>query len=195
MKGLAKQALSQGSFTIIHKGLMKEIGLYETYLLQYFLDLQDNKFEKPFYQQQERLSEMFGWSVYKVAETIKELQRLELLIVVKKGMPAKNWYLINESQVLKFLKDLSSQPSVLRESDDFEFEINISSAMKTKALALLNPQHKEHTNLEHTNKLDKEEYTNLNNTQSIVHSNMSLIMQKATSGSIPQKQNVNDIKF
>lgn len=190
MKGLAKQALSQGSFTIIHKGLMKKIGLYETYLLQYLLDLQDNKFEKPFYQQQERLSEMFGWSVYKVAETLKELQRLELLIVVKKGMPAKNWYLINEAQVLKFLEDLSSLPTEVEESDDLSFENSITSAMKTKALVLLNSQGKEHTNLEHTLKLD--EVKQLVN-EDIVHSNMSVIMAKA--GMMSQKKNLYDSTF
>jgi len=175
MKGLAKQALSQGSFTIIHKGLMRKIGLYETYLLQYFLDLQDNSFEKAFYQQQERVAEEFGWSVYKVAETIKELQRLELLTVVKKGMPAKNWYLVNETQVLRFLEDLSSLPSVIKESEDLSFEISISSAMKAKALDLFNSQHKEHTNLEQPKRLDEVEQLVSND---IVYSNKSLIQDK-----------------
>jgi hypothetical protein len=187
MKGLAKQALSQGSFTIIHKGLMRKIGLYETYLLQYFLDLQDNSFEKAFYQQQERVAEEFGWSVYKVAETIKELQRLELLTIVKKGMPAKNWYLVNETQVLRFLEDLSSLPPVTKESEDLSFEISVSSAMKAKALALLNSQHKEHTNLEQPKRPDEVEQLVSND---IVYSSRSLIQDKMKL--FPEKKTIAD---
>jgi hypothetical protein len=188
MKGLAKQALSQGSFTIIHKGLMRKIGLYETYLLQYFLDLQDNSFEKAFYQQQERVAEEFGWSVYKVAETIKELQRLELLIVVKKGMPAKNWYLVNETQVLRFLEDLSSLPPVIKESEDLSFEISISSAMKAKALDLFNSQHKEHTNLEQPKRPEEVEQLI---SKDIVFSNTSLIQDKMKL--FPEKKTIADL--
>ena len=150
MKGLAKQALSQGSFTIIHKGLMRKIGLYETYLLQYFLDLQDNSFEK--------------------------------------GMPAKNWYLVNETQVLRFLEDLSSLPLVIKESEDLQFEIGISSAMKAKALALLNTQHKEHTNLEQPKRLDEVEQLV---SKDIVYSSTSLIQDKMKL--FPEKKTIADL--
>lgn len=192
-KGLIKQLLSQGSWTAINKPLMKKIGLDCTYMFQYLLDLQDNKFGPDFYQQQERLAEEFNWTIYKVQTVIKQLIGYGLLSVTKKGIPARNFYSINEDQVLCILEDLTQILSSENIEDksvgiDIHNSINntISSDVEIKALVTPISADIKHTNFKQTKELDKEEYTNLNTSSSFVMRQTAIL---------PQKQNRYDSAF
>lgn len=165
----AKNSLAQGSYTIINKHLMRKIGLDCTYMLQYLLDLQTNVFEGEFYQQQERLAEEFGWTVYKVQTVTKQLAGYGLLRMRRRGMPAKIYYSINNEQVIAFLDNkLSVISSENIEDKSLEIDIHntietpITSHVEIKEQVMWNLDVKEHTNLKQTNKQNKEEQPNLN---------------------------------
>jgi len=168
-KSLIKQLLSQGSYTVINKHLMKKIGLDCTYMFQYLLDLQDNCFEGEFYQQQERLAEEFGWSVYKVQTVTKQLASYGLLSMKRRGMPAKIYYSINLEQVIAFLDNKLSVISS-ENIEDKSLEIDIHNTIETPITSYVEIKEqvmgdlgvKEHTNLKHPNNQIKEEQSNLN---------------------------------
>jgi len=194
-KGLIKQLLSHGSWTAINKPLMKKIGLDCAYMFQYLLDLQDNCFEGEFFQQQERLAEEFGWTVYKVQTVTKQLVGYGLLSVIKKGLPAKNYYSINEDQVLCILEDLTqilSSENIEDKSAGIDIHNSIDntipSDVEIKALVPPISNDIEHTNFKHTNsKHTKVEQSNLNNEY------YSFVMQQTAI--LPQKKNVYDPNF
>ena len=192
-KSLVKQFLGFGSWTSINKPLMKKIGLDCTYMFQYLLDLQENCFEGEFFQQQERLAEEFGWTVYKVGTVIKQLVGYGLLSVTKKGLPAKNYYAINEDQVLCILEDLTqilSSENIEDKSIGIDIhnslDNTIPSDVEIKALVVAESKHIEHTNSKHTKETDKVEQPNLNTSS-------SFIMKQSTI--MPKKQNVYDSAF
>jgi len=166
---LVKQLLSQGSFTVINKPLMKRIGLDCAYMFQYLLDLQDNCFEGEFFQQQERLAEEFGWSVYKVQTVTKQLASFGLLNMARRGMPAKIYYSINPEQVIAFLDDKLSVISS-ENIQDKSLEIDIHNTIETPITSYVEIKEQvmgnlgviEHTNIKHTNKQNKDKQTNIN---------------------------------
>jgi hypothetical protein len=177
---LIKQLMSQGSYTIVNKPLMKKIGLDCTYMFQYLLDLQDNCFEGEFFQQQERIAEEFGWTVYKVQTVIKQLVGYGLMNVVKKGLPAKNYYSINHEQVVVILNDLTqilSSENIEDKSAGIDIhnipENTLPSDVDSKAQVLSLPHDIEHTNFKHTKKQNKKEQNNINNNNIISAENVT----------------------
>lgn len=168
-KRLIKQLLSQGSWTAINKPLMKKIGLDCTYMFQYLLDLQDNKFGPDFFQEQRRLAEEFNWTIYKVQTVIKQLVGYGLLSVIKKGIPAKNYYSINEDQVLCILENLTHILSSENIEDKLvgidihnSIDNTVSSDVEIQALVPSISGDIKHTNLKQPNNQIKEEQSNLN---------------------------------
>lgn len=178
---------------------MKKIGLDCTYMFQYLLDLQDNCFKREFYQQQEKLAEEFGWSVYKVQTVTKQLASYGLLSMKRRGMPAKIYYSINPEQVIEFLEDKLSVVSS-ENIEDKSLEIDIHNTIETPSTSYVEIKEqvmgnlgvKEHTNLEHPNNQTREEHNNLNS--DIVFSNKSLIMHKQ-SFLTQRKNNIYDSAF
>ena len=170
-KGLVKQLLSQGSWTAINKPLMKKIGLDCTYMFQYLLDLQDNVFDGEFFQQQDRIAEEFGWTVYKVQTVIKQLVGYGLMSVSRRGLPAKNFYSINDEQVVVILNNLTSILSSENLEDktlqiDIHNTVDIDTTGNTKMEELATPKskHIEHTNSKQPNKNILKEQPNIKHT-------------------------------
>jgi hypothetical protein len=99
MENIIKQ-LTSSSYWTLNKDLCKKIGLQNTLLLQHFIDLQYKLFGgKEFYQQQERLQEELGLTEWAVKQSINYLLKNEIITVEKKGIPAKNYYLISEERI------------------------------------------------------------------------------------------------
>jgi DNA-binding transcriptional regulator GbsR (MarR family) len=109
MKNVIIKQLGLGSFWSVSKELTRNIGFQRAGLLQHFIDLQFNIFSgKEFYQQQERIMEEFGWGKFEVSQHIKDLSKLELITVTKKGLPAKNYYFVNTDKIMELLSDNTS---------------------------------------------------------------------------------------
>jgi len=108
MTSFIKQ-LTSSSYWTLNKDLCKKIGLQNTLLLQHFIDLQYKIFGgKEFYQQQERIQEELGISERQVKQTISFLLKEGFISVEKKGIPAKNYYLISEVKITSVLSSNES---------------------------------------------------------------------------------------
>ena len=147
-----KKLLSSSSYTVINKHLMKQIGLEETFMLQYLLDLQDNCFNGEFFQQQSRLADEFGWTLHKVKTTMSSLKNMELINVIKKGIPARNFFVINESKVIEILSDQSVQNKPTSGQNDQSVNIGLTSELKISRLDSSNQAHIKQNKEEQNNK-------------------------------------------
>ena len=113
-EALLRTVLGSDNFIVINKPLAKSIGLEETYMFQHLLGLSVNCFGgKEFFQQQDRIAEELGLSLYKTKAVIKNLIELGFLTVTFKGVPAKNYYSFNSDAVMSKLNNLSvdNEPS------------------------------------------------------------------------------------
>lgn len=111
MKSLKKLIGNQAHWTL-NKELVKKIGLVETLVLQHLIDLNENIFDGEFYQQMDRIAEELTIGEWKVKECIKTLKDRNLIIIEKKGMPAKNYYKINGKEIIELMiKDELQQVS------------------------------------------------------------------------------------
>lgn len=144
-----KKLLGSSSFTIINKHLMKQIGLEETFMLQYLLDLQENELGERFYQQQSRLSKEFGWSLRKIKTVMTRLKNLELIKVYRGGENNKNFFTINKDKIIQMITTPLDQSELAQNG--------LAQNGSTSEPDLNSPvspiwAHKEHTNREQNNK-------------------------------------------
>jgi predicted DNA-binding transcriptional regulator len=111
MDNIIKQ-LTSSSYWTLNKDLCRTIGLQNTLVLQHFIDLQFKVFGgKEFYQQQDRIQEELGISERQVKQTISFLLKEGFISVDKKGIPAKNYYLINESKITQLVSSNQTNQS------------------------------------------------------------------------------------
>ena len=100
----ANNVFGNEAYWIVNKKMAMKYGIEFTLIFQHLFDLQKNIFgNKEFFQQQWRISEHINLSERTVHNIIKKLEAEGFLQRTKKGMPAKNYYLINESFLLEFL--------------------------------------------------------------------------------------------
>ena len=87
----------QGAFFSVNKKLAKYLGSNDAALiLSHLIYLQEHFFQgKEFYQQQERIMEECNVSISALRIAMTLLKKKGLLSVAKKGVPAKNFYLIS----------------------------------------------------------------------------------------------------
>jgi len=104
---MLKQLLSQSSYWVINKNITYELGLEASLLLTHLIDCAE-KFNQPFYQQKEKIMEYTGLSERSWRRCIKILKDKKILVVEKKGNPAKNYYTLDESEIYKLLNSAST---------------------------------------------------------------------------------------
>ena len=83
-----------------------------------------------FFSTQENLYERTGIKEYQQRQTIKELKGAGLIEVDRRGMPAKNYFKINESALVELLSDGSSvkiKEQVLKEPRDMSLKNHVQS--------------------------------------------------------------------
>lgn len=102
MANLKKIIGNQAHWTL-NKELVRKIGIAETLVLQHLIDLQENIFENEFYQQIGRIAEELTLGEWKVKECLKTLKEYGLIDIVKKGMPAKNYYKVYGKAVVELI--------------------------------------------------------------------------------------------
>lgn len=111
MDTIIKQ-LTSSSYWTLNKDLCRKIGLQNTLVLQHFIDLQYKVFGgKEFYQQQDRIQDELGISERQVKQTISFLLNEGFISVEKKGIPAKNYYLISEDKITSVVRSLQTNQS------------------------------------------------------------------------------------
>ena len=102
-KKLLSKTLGKHAYWTLNKSLVKSIGLESTLILQHIIDLQDAFEKDEIFQSQPAIAEELGISEYSIKTKIPELIKLELINVVKKGVPCKNYYSTNDSKIIEIL--------------------------------------------------------------------------------------------
>lgn len=96
------QLLAKENYITYHKGLAKKLGVDEAILFGEMCSL-TNVYGDEFFCDQETLMEETCLTEYRVRNSIKTLQDVGLLKVERKGMPARNYYTLNEDVLIDML--------------------------------------------------------------------------------------------
>ena len=135
-KQIITGTMLQGSFFSVNKVVAKYLKSNDAaLLLSHLIYLQEHHFKgEEFYQQQERLMEECNLSLSALRISMKILSKEEIISVVKRGTPAKNYYTINFSAIGKIFNLSSAQDSEDKSStliDSLQCsENNITSAQE-----------------------------------------------------------------
>jgi len=107
-----KHLLSSTAFIILNKELAKQVGLKEAVLLadliskeEYFIS--NGMTDGWFFNTESNIEEDTTLNSYQQRKCIKKLKEVGLIETKRKGIPAKQYFKINEEQVLQILNNLS----------------------------------------------------------------------------------------
>ena len=108
-----KNLLSSSAFLVVNKTLAKNIGLKETILLadliskeEYFIN--NGMTDGWFFNTEANIQKDTTLTPYQQRNALKSLKKYEIIETMRKGIPAKQYFKINEEQVIKFLNNKSS---------------------------------------------------------------------------------------
>ena len=108
-----KQLLSSTAFLVVNKELARNIGLKETVLLadliskeEYFIN--NGMTDGWFFNTEANIQRDTTLTPYQQRNALKTLKKNEIIETKRKGIPAKQYFKINEEQVIKFLNNKSS---------------------------------------------------------------------------------------
>ena len=108
-----KALLSSTAFLVVNKNLAKNIGLKETILLadliskeEYFIN--NGMTDGWFFNTEANIQRDTTLTPYQQRNALKTLKKNEIIETKRKGIPAKQYFKINEEQVIKFLNNKSS---------------------------------------------------------------------------------------
>jgi hypothetical protein len=116
-KQIAHNSLVETGYTILNKKLWDTIDLRPTILIQTLMSIHKQWFNglDEFFQQTDRLAAHCRCSERQIKRDLATLESLELLTIVRKGLPCKNYYSINYNKVVSILlKEESSQAKMSR---------------------------------------------------------------------------------
>ena len=111
-----KHLLSSSAFLVVNKQLAKVIGLKETILLadliskeEYFIA--NGMTDGWFFNTESNIEADTTLSPFQQRKCLKSLRKYGIIETKRKGIPAKQYFRINEQLVIKFLNNLSSSKS------------------------------------------------------------------------------------
>jgi len=111
------QLLSSSAFLIVNKNLARQFGLKATIYLadlvskrQYFIN--NGSTDEWFFNTENNIEADTTLNSYHQRKCIKILKKNNLIEVKRKGIPAKQYFKINEEQVLQILNNLSNKNSI-----------------------------------------------------------------------------------
>ncbi len=108
-----KHLLSSSAFLVVNKTLAKNIGLKETILLadliskeEYFIN--NGMTDGWFFNTEANIQKDTTLTPYQQRNALKSLKNNQIIETIRKGIPAKQFFKINEEQVIKFLNNKSA---------------------------------------------------------------------------------------
>jgi hypothetical protein len=108
-----KHLLSSTAFIVLNKELARRVGLKEAVLLadliskeEYFIA--NGMTDGWFFNTEANIEKDTTLTAYQQRKCLKELKKHQLIEVKRKGIPAKQYFKINEQLVIKFLNNLSA---------------------------------------------------------------------------------------
>lgn len=102
--------LATDGFIQVNKYLIKTLGLHEAILIgelvsEYnYWSSQDKLIDDMFYATRESIEDNTGLNAYMQRKAFSHLEELELITVVKQGMPAVNYYKLNFNNIINVLE-------------------------------------------------------------------------------------------
>lgn len=117
---LLNKTLGKNAYWALNKQLVKSIGLEATLILQHIIDLQSVFKKDEIFQSQPDMAKELGITEYAIKNRIVELSKAGLINVIKKGVPAKNYYSINEDKIIEILDKPLDEVKSTDLSVDFE---------------------------------------------------------------------------
>ena len=134
-----KHLLSSTAFLILNKELARKVGLKEAVLLadlvskeEYFIA--NGMTDGWFFNTEANIEADTTLNAYNQRKCLKELKKHNLIEVKRKGIPAKQYFKINEQQVLQILNNLSYK--------------NLTTINNNKEIRITNKYFNKPTNLE-----------------------------------------------
>lgn len=97
------QLLAKENYITYHKTLAKVLGVDEAILFGELCSM-SNLYGYEFFCEQNKLMNDTCLTEYRIRNALKSLQKANLVSVVKKGLPAKNYYVLDENELLKILE-------------------------------------------------------------------------------------------
>lgn len=139
---MLKRLLSQSSYWIINKDLTLELGIETSLLLTHLIDCAD-MLNQPFYQQKEKIKETTGISERQWRKSMKILQDRNILTVVKRGNPAKNYYTIVEETIVDIINSALTSEAQMSLTSEAQMSPSSDAQMSlTKKVIKTNNQKK-----------------------------------------------------
>lgn len=121
-KKLLSKTLGKHAYWTLNKQLVKTIGLEATLILQHIIDLQAVFNKDEIFQSQTEMAIELGISEYAVKNRIPDLVKLELVNVIRKGVPCKNYYSTNDDKILNILVNQLDDTKSTNKIVDYENE-------------------------------------------------------------------------
>lgn len=118
-----KQLIGSSAFYMINKTIMKKVGIEAALLLQHLIDLEDSYFKGiEFYQQVDRITEDTDLTEHKIREAKKMLVKHGAISIKKKGLPSKDYFIINHNDIHMWFNDdtstgLKTEPVLVQKLD------------------------------------------------------------------------------
>lgn len=181
-KNLIIELLSQDGYYTLNKKLVKLIGLENAFLLSFFIDKYKFFKDKFFYTKENILNET-RLTEYSLNSSLRFLKDNDLITIIKKGCPAKNYYNINFNKIQNLLEDdtvaqsKNNASSSIETTDTSDTENNITSECEfntTSGFEFNTTSNTENTTTYNSNnKISNNKEIRTNNKENILKENFS----------------------
>lgn len=128
-----KHLLSSSAFIVLNKELARQVGLKEAVLLADLISKEDYFISKGmtdgwFFNTEANIEADTTLNSYHQRKCLKTLRKLKIIETKRMGIPAKQYFKINELQVLQILNNLSDKKSTtINKNKEIKITNNISN--------------------------------------------------------------------
>ena len=137
-----KHLLSSSAFLIVNKQLAKQVGLKGAVLLadliskeEYFIA--NGMTDGWFFNTEANIERDTTLTSYQQRKCLKTLKKYEIIETKRKGIPAKQYFKINESNLLNILSCEETEELVVKKLNDLS-ETNLTTINKNKEIRITN---------------------------------------------------------
>jgi len=147
-----KHLLSSSAFLIVNKKLAKQVGLKGAVLLadliskeEYFIA--NGMTDGWFFNTEANIERDTTLTSYQQRKVLKTLKKYQIIETKRKGIPAKQYFKINEANLLKILSCEETKQLVVNKLNDLS-ETNLTTINKNKEIRIINKYFNKPTILE-----------------------------------------------
>jgi len=137
-----KHLLSSSAFLIVNKQLAKQVGLKGAVLLadliskeEYFMA--NGMTDGWFFNTEANIERDTTLTSYQQRKVLKTLKKCQIIETKRKGIPAKQYFKINEANLLKILSCEETEGLVINKLNDLS-ETNLTTINKNKEIKIIN---------------------------------------------------------